>query len=291
MTTFFQNSTIEHLATILRRETVPLPWSSIVAIQPKGEKLPLFCVHPAGGLVLCYFELAQLLGKDQPFYGLQAFGMEAGQVPYSQVIDMAKYYLNEILTIQAHGPYQLTGWSFGGVVAFEMARQLQAQGETVSLLALLDTPVPSSRQGRQGTEGDAQLLVYLFAEEEISLSQDYMQTLSPDEQLNYVIEQGRRADLFPPEVDLAHAQRFLQVYKRNVGASQRYQPQSYRGKIILLKANEVEDDKSLEPDSCWGAYATQGVEIIQITGNHQNMVKLPHVQGLAEKLKHYIHAS
>ncbi|MCP3908082.1 MAG: non-ribosomal peptide synthetase, partial [Oceanicoccus sp.] len=146
LTTLFQNTTIEQLATILRKQTDPIPWSSLVAIQPKGEKPPIFCVHPAGGNVLCYLELAQHMGEDQPFYGLQAFGMEAGQVAYTQVADMAKFYLDEVKALHPHGPYQLAGWSSGGLVAFEMARQLQEQGKPVSLLALLDTAVPSTTQ-------------------------------------------------------------------------------------------------------------------------------------------------
>ncbi|MCP5003307.1 MAG: amino acid adenylation domain-containing protein, partial [Planctomycetes bacterium] len=128
LTTLFQNTTIEQFATILRKQAEPLPWSSLVAIQPKGEKLPIFCVHPAGGNVFCYLELAQHLGEEQPFYGLQSFGFEAGQVAHTHVVEMARFYLDEVQTLHPHGPYQLAGWSFGGLVAFEMAIQLQTQG-------------------------------------------------------------------------------------------------------------------------------------------------------------------
>ncbi|MCP5008189.1 MAG: amino acid adenylation domain-containing protein, partial [Planctomycetes bacterium] len=291
LATLFQNTTIGQLATILRKQTDPLPWSPLVAIQPKGEKVPIFCVHPAGGNVICYLELAEYLGIDQPFYGLQAFGVEVGQVPCPQISDMAANYLEEIQNLYPQGPYQIAGWSFGGLVAFEMARQLQAQGKSVSLLALLDTAVPSSMQGSQVPVDDAQLLVDLFAGEEITLSLEHLRQLTPDEQLNYVIEQGKEVDLFPPDVDLAQVQRFLKIYKNSVEASQRYQPHSYNGRIILFKAGDGADNESLEPDFGWGDHATGGVEIIRVPGNHQDMVKSPHVQVLTEQLKLYLQNS
>ncbi|MCP5003726.1 MAG: amino acid adenylation domain-containing protein, partial [Planctomycetes bacterium] len=213
LTTLFQNTTIEQFATILRKQAEPLPWSSLVAIQPKGEKLPIFCVHPAGGNVLCYLELAQHLGEEQPFYGLQSFGLETGQVPHTQVVDMAALYLNEVQTLHPHGPYQLAGWSFGGLVAFEMALRLQIQGKSVSLLALLDRPAPSTTQKYLGPDYNAQLLVKMFTEVDIDISLEHMKKLTPDEQLTYIIEQGKRVGLFPPDVDLAQAKRYLQTQK------------------------------------------------------------------------------
>ncbi|MCP5004257.1 MAG: hypothetical protein GY941_09995 [Planctomycetes bacterium] len=115
-----------------------------------------------------------------------------------------------------------------------------------------------------------------------------MKKLTPDEQLTYIIEQGKRVGLFPPDVDLAQAKRYLQTQKSHEEASPRYQPHSYRGKIILFKPAEGVDEESLDPDYGWGDYATEGVEIIKVPGNHRNMVKSPHVQALAEQLKKHL---
>ncbi len=145
--------------------------------------------------------------------------------------------------------------------------------------------------GRQDPEDDAQLLVDLLGGEAVSLSLEYLKTLTPDEHLTYVAEQGRKAGLFPPDVDLAYLQRLMQIFESNEEASQRYQPHSYRGKIILFKAGDGADNDSSEPDYGWGVYATEGVEIIQVPGNHQSMLKTPHVQVLAEQLKHYLHTT
>jgi len=289
LATLFQNATIEQLAIRLRQPTEGLPWSPLVAIQAVGEKPPIFCVHPVGGNVLCYFELAQQLGIEQPFYGLQAVGMEASQVPYTQVIDMAEFYLNALQTQKPQGPYQLAGWSFGGLVAFEMARLLQVQGQSVSRLVLLDTAAHSRRkEEHQEPEDDAQLL-FDFLPEEISLSLEHFRQLTLDEQLSYVIEQGKQAALFPPSVDVAQIKRLLQVVKINAEAARCYQPKLYHGQIILFQATlQPEDMPITEPDYGWKEYATAGVEIVKVPGNHRNMVKSPHVQTLAEQLKLYL---
>jgi len=138
----FQAATIEHLATIFRQHVTSAAQSSLVAIQSGGSKRPLFLIHPAGGHVFPYVHLAQCLGLDQPCYGLQAKGLEEGQELHTRIEDMATYYIKALQTVQPEGPYTLGGWSMGGVVAFEMAQQLHAQGQRVAFLALLDARIP-----------------------------------------------------------------------------------------------------------------------------------------------------
>jgi amino acid adenylation domain-containing protein len=285
LASLFQGATIEQLAVLIRQQTnhTQTPqWSPLVVIQSNGAKPPLFCVHPTGGNVLCYFDLAQSLGTEQPVYGLQAIGLEAGQVPYTQVEEMANFYLNALQTVQPQGPYRLAGWSFGGLVAYEMARQLQTQGWQVSLLALLDTVVPSVLVKQTESKDEAEFLVDLLADEGIALSLEHLRQLNPDEQLAYAIEQGQQAGQFLPEVDLAQAQRFLQLYKTNSQAARQYQPQPYQGKVTLFQASETPVDLSLESGLGWETLATDGLEIIQVPGDHQELVESKEV---AEQLK------
>ena len=108
----------------------------LVPIQLEGSRAPFFCVHPVGGNVLCYAELARQLGQEQPFYGLQASSQFNEQ---DTIEEMASRYIRSIKTCQPEGPYNLGGWSMGGMVAFEMATQLRRQGDEVALLALLDS--------------------------------------------------------------------------------------------------------------------------------------------------------
>jgi thioesterase domain-containing protein len=116
------------------------PWvpSALVAIQPSGRRPPFFCVHPAGGDVLCFQALSRHLGPEQPFYGLQSRGLEAGDEPLATIEEMAAAYRAEMSRITP-GPYHLGGWSLGGVVAFELARQLAEAGSGVALLAIVDS--------------------------------------------------------------------------------------------------------------------------------------------------------
>ena len=101
-------------------------------------------MHGAGGGVLWYKELAHLLGSNQPFYGIESPGLEDRQEPDLPLEALASFYLESVRSVQASGPYALGGYSMGGVVAFEMARQLQAQGESVAPLAILDAWSPGS---------------------------------------------------------------------------------------------------------------------------------------------------
>jgi phthiocerol/phenolphthiocerol synthesis type-I polyketide synthase E len=139
LATLFEAPTIEELAQILRRDESPAGWSSLVEIQSSGSRPPFFCIHGAGGTVLIYRELAQRLGSDQPFYGLQAIGLDASCDPLTRIEDMAALYTKEIRRKQPHGPYYIGGYCMGGTVAFEVAQQIRAQGEQVALLALFDT--------------------------------------------------------------------------------------------------------------------------------------------------------
>ena len=142
LATLFEAPTIEELARMLGEQPSVASGSSgspLVAIQPNGSRPPFFCMHPHGGNVLVYRELAKQLGDDQPFFGLQSQGLGGTQRPLSRIEDMAAIYLKEIRKKQPRGPYLLGGYCMGGTIAYEVARQLQELGEEVALLALFDT--------------------------------------------------------------------------------------------------------------------------------------------------------
>jgi amino acid adenylation domain-containing protein len=141
LATLFEAATVSQLAAILRSQTSP-SWSSLVAIQPKGSKPPLFCIHACGAHVFVYLSLVAYLDSDQPVYGLQAQGIDGTQEPYTHIEDMAAHYIKEILELEPHGPYYLLGDTLGGLIAFEIAQQLTRQGRDVGLLAMFDTACP-----------------------------------------------------------------------------------------------------------------------------------------------------
>ena len=283
LTTVFLGATVEHLAGVLRRQATPGPQSSLVAIQPGGSKRPLFLVHPAGGHVFPYVHLARLLGPDQPCYGLQARGLEDGQDPHTRIEDMAAYYIQALQTVQPTGPYLLGGWSMGGVVAFEMAQQLHAQGQRVALLALLDGRTPTPDETFPEEDSEAILLVERY----FGISFGPMESLAElpkDEQLTFMLGQAKSAGLVPAELDVSQARRIVVLLRSNLRATQNYGLQNYPGRITFFKASEMPADTSPDPTMGWSEWASGGVEVHFVPGNHANLMYAPHVEVLAKTL-------
>ena len=283
LTAVFQGSTIENLADVLRRQATPVPPSALVAIQPGGSKPPLFLVHPAGGHVFPYIHLAQLLGPDQPCYGLQARGVEDGQDPHTRIEDMATSYIQAMQTVQPTGPYRLGGWSMGGVVAFEMAQQLHAQGQPVALLAILDGRIPSLDDTFPEQDAEAISLVERYFG--ISFGPiESLTELPEDEQLAVMLEQAKGAGLIPEELDISQARRFVMLLRNDLRATQTYGLQRYPGRITFFKASETLIGASEDPTMGWTEWASGGVEVHVVPGNHANLMYAPHVEALAQKL-------
>ncbi len=139
----FDSATVAEMAARIEAEE---PSRCLVAIQPNGDRPPFFCVHDQDGHVLNFRALAKHLGDQQPFYGLQARGIDGEEVPFADADSMAAHYVREIRRIQPHGPFLLGGYSFGGRIAYLMAQKLRAAGEDVPLLALFDTYYQGGKQ-------------------------------------------------------------------------------------------------------------------------------------------------
>ena len=259
--------------------------SALVAIQPprKGqpEQLPLFCVHPAGGTVLCYAELARELGPDQPFYGLQALGLRAGEEPLRSMDEIVDHALAGLDAQGSPGPYRLAGWSFGGYVAYEMARRLAAQGRPVELLALLDTS--AALLDRAEPLDDAEILARAFQEILAVPAEELRALPTAEERLTRVIELARAAGAIPPDFDLGQARRYLAVFQANRLAMRGYRPGPYPGRLTLFRAEqgvETLGDETLG----WSTLAAE-VDVRLVPGRHEQMVRPPHVRRLAEELR------
>lgn len=288
LTTVFQGATVEALARILRVQATRGPEQPLVAIQPGGRKPPLFLVHPAGGHVFPYLHLAQFLGVDQPCYGLQARGLEDGHDPHILIEDMAAYYIQAVRTVQPKGPYLLGGWSMGGVVAFEMAQQLHAQGELVALLAIFDGRIPTPDVFFPEQDLEAISLVERY----FGISFGPMESLTElpeDDQLAFILEQAKISGLVPAELDASQARRFVALLRSDLRATQNYQLRVYAGRITFFKASETLENTSSDPTMGWSDWARGGVEVHIVPGNHANMIYEPHVEVLARKLTECLH--
>ena len=281
----FRAATVEGLAGVMRQNSLSEAPSSLVPIQPDGNKRPLFLVHPAGGHVFPFIGLAQCLGLDQPCYGLQARGVEEGQDPHTRIEDMATCYIEAIQSVQPEGPYLLGGWSMGGEIAFEMAQQLHARGQSVALLALLDARIPSTDESAADEDFEAMLMADVVRY--FGLSAEFSESLAllpRDELLGRVLEQGKRAGLIPADIEASQAHRLIELCKSDFRASRNYVLHRYPGRVTLFKAGEDLSGNLLDPTLGWSDWADGGVDVQIVPGNHATMVYKPNVEILAEKL-------
>ncbi|MEH2311073.1 MAG: amino acid adenylation domain-containing protein [Nostoc sp.] len=276
----FQYPTIEELAHFLGSSTDYLPWSALVPIKKNGNQLPVFCVHPGGGNVVCYHHLAYYLSSDIPFYGLECVGVNPENKPHTSIEKMATHYIQELQTVQPHGPYFLSGWSFGGLVAFEMAQQLSHQGEQIALLALIDTNPPYLSY--KEPVDYAFLLVELF-KDRLDLCLEELRQLEKEEQIIYVEQQAKQKNVVIEGFDFEQAPHLLKIFQINAEAVQNYKGEYYSGSIILFKASETDADLEYH----WNELV-EHIETVVVPGNHLNMVLPPHVQTLAQELEKFI---
>ncbi|MCP4656445.1 MAG: amino acid adenylation domain-containing protein, partial [bacterium] len=231
----FQGATVERLAALIWEEPGATTFSPLVEIQRGGTRLPLYCVHPVGGNVLCYRDLARALGPDQPVYGLQARGLGPDETPQHRIEEMAATYLREVRAARPQGPYALLGWSLGGLVAYEMARQLQAEGETVAMLAILD--VFARRPDDAPTLSEVEIMLAALASV-VSVPAEELADLDPDERVAVVLRKAQAAGGLPAEFGMADARRYLRVYEGGHDAIGTYSPGPYPGRVVLFRATE-----------------------------------------------------
>jgi thioesterase domain-containing protein len=207
---------------------------------------------------------------------------------------MAAYYVNAVRGVQPEGPYLLGGWSLGGAVAFEMARQMREGGQEVALLALLDSPAPTD----SGAEIDeVELLAGMADDLGLHVSAEDLRGLDSDERLSFLLERGRTRQAVPLDYDLGQARRLLHVYKTNVRALRDYRPRPTPTRITLLRASETPaagagldapHPFASDPALGWGALSTAPVEVRRVPGDHVSMLSEANVHALAAELASFI---
>ncbi len=266
-----QAPTIAQLAQLLTTEVDPENWSPMVPIQSKGSRPPLFCVHPGGGNVLCYLQLACQLGSDQPFYALQAPGVDGIRLPLGSVAAMAEEYVAAIRIVQPKGPYHVAGWSAGGVIAFEVAQQLLSAGESVAHLAILDS-------GMMYTIGIMKAVSPADQPGAIE-----MMGRPPAEQVEVFRARSAQAQLIPAEADDTLAMRIIELFEGNVRAVVDYRAQAYSGRVDLYQAAETLVPVRRLPVTEWQRVCCD-LHVHTVPGNHLSMIHQPHVRGLAAAL-------
>lgn len=275
----------------------------VVTLQGKGEKPPFFCVHPAGGIIHCYIEMAKILGKDQPFYAFQHPGIDGKSGPYVTYPKMAELYIESMLKIQPEGPYFIGGWSFGGTVAYEMAMQLRGMGKEVAMVALFDSPGPSSLyrlKGRPEFEFSgmlaflSQALGTMFGAE-IQVSVDEMRKIPPEQQLDYILD---RAVEVSGDSELGSAkealERIVDIFEVCDRGEREYEPEKCSDDLYMYRVQDLDDYEftgykehpQLESATFgWDELCQAEVKVRFVPGTHISMIFPPNVQILTEKFK------
>jgi amino acid adenylation domain-containing protein len=280
---FFQNPTIAQLARFL--EGGATRQSSLIALQSEGSQPPFFCVHPVGGTVFCYTELSRQLGPAEPFYALQSPGLNANEELLVSIPAMAAEYITLMRSVQKEGPYRLGGWSMGGVIAFEMARQLEQQGIPVELVAMIDSSVSGERSSARADVDEAQLLAHFALDlglrlDRIQLAR-YMQ--NKDEAVVRMIAEAKQQNALPADFDAVFPQRLFEIFKNNLRAAVEYVPQPYHGKIIYFEAQKHPASR-ISMARIWKNFVPGGIEVYRVPGDHYTIMKPPNIQVLARKL-------
>ena len=294
LATLFSAPTIEKLCALVDNRKAEAPrFHSLIPIRPNGTKPILFLVHEIEGSVIVFRDLVKHLDPDQPLWGVEYSGGESSS-PFLKMEDLATHYLEEIRKLQPAGPYYFLGYSFGGLLAFEMAQQLQAAGQQVKMLGMLDTflmnGVRAAEQNRTMFGSLKRKAVSLCRHVgRLAFGPDRRSYLTEDlaERLDATIGQGRQFIYGILKARGLSIPKFLLRAKDvNWFAARRYQAQFYPGRITLfraitsLKFLDMPTDRELG----WGPLAGRGVEVREIPGTHREIMREPNVTVLAREL-------
>ncbi|MFC7803310.1 non-ribosomal peptide synthetase DhbF [Bacillus subtilis] len=262
----FEAPTVAGLAERLEMGSSQSALDVLLPLRTSGDKPPLFCVHPAGGLSWCYAGLMTNIGTDYPIYGLQARGIGQREELPKTLDDMAADYIKQIRTVQPKGPYHLLGWSLGGNVVQAMATQLQNQGEEVSLLVMLDA-YPNHFLPIKEAPDDEEALIALLA------LGGYDPDSLGEKPLDFeaAIEILRRDGSALASLDETVILNLKNTYVNSVGILGSYKPKTFRGNVLFFRSTIIPEwFDPIEPDS-WKPYINGQIEQIDIDCRHKDL--------------------
>lgn len=228
-------------------------WKNLRPLRPEGTGPALVCVHGDEANEL----LPKHLDHERPFYAFIHQGKDRRKLHLQQVEDIAAHYLQELLAARPHGEFVLSGYSFGGIIAFEMAQQLRSMGREVPLLALIDAYAPDL----------------------------HVQALESDHSWRSNLKHGLMLKVSVPFIRMnrpmpakLHHHHIINIYDKAIRA---YKPKMYDGQVLILKAKEAWGPDDLG----WTIHAKQLLDLQQVPGDHYSVIKEPHVAELAFQIE------
>ncbi|MBT9393363.1 amino acid adenylation domain-containing protein [Hymenobacter sp. NST-14] len=287
----FTAPTIRELAQLLEARPAGQGWQALVPIKPQGSKPPLYLVHGMGLNVMIFNDISRRLDPEQPVYGLQAIGLDGVTEPLESIEEMATAFLEEMLAHNPTGPYALAGYSFGGLIAFEMAQQLRRLNRQVSLLGMLDSDIsdqtPPAALGLMGT--------YLHRVGWVcrSLLKQPRQTARHYQSFVRWHLQGllSRGMPQPTAGEASAAGNRRAIWEKLQAASRRYVVRPYDGVIDVFRAKDRIHSIQDREWYGWKPFARQGVRVHDCPGNHDNLLRAPNDQAFARIMQRVLDAS
>ena len=300
LATLFDRSTIFHLAELVDKGPETIEWRSLVPIRPAGTKKPLFLVHGMGLNVLLYTTVVNYLDPDQPVYGLQAKGLNGVEEPLDTMESIAAHYISEIMSVDSEGPFAMAGFSLGGRIAYEMARQLTSMGKKVSFLGLFDASADESFAHLPLLERSRHKALHLANYVAWNISNFFREKneskvailkrrwkglekkiigLDFKVDKDDIVSEGKRSEL----------PRYLRkVHKANSRADRNYVIKEYPGEVHLFKA-KIQTFYITDPVNYgWDKVAKGGVRIHEIPGEHSNTFAPPNDKYFASVLQKHL---
>ncbi|MEU1231974.1 amino acid adenylation domain-containing protein [Streptomyces sp. NPDC005828] len=286
LSTLFARPTIELLAQAVREAgSGEEGRTALVPVRTGGSRTPLVFVHPVGGDVLCYAELAELLGDDQPFYALQLPDAEL-----TSVEAMAAHYTAAVREALPEGPYRLGGWSMGGIIALEMAAQLTAAGAEVELLTVIDLMVePGPAEGAPVSD---ETLLSWFARDlaglagvEWALPPEAFDGRPPVEVLH---AEARAAGALSEDIDLDTLSGIAGRFRNNYRALLRHAPSGFAGRVVSLRA--ADGGATVETANRWMRYFPGDATLVDVPGDHYTVMRGERLRVLAGELRRALDA-
>jgi len=291
----FRAPTIEALARLIEHDDGATRWTSLVPIQPLGDRPPIFCIHGGAGTILHLEPLARLLGSDQPFYGLQSSGLYGGTVPHQTVEAMAVHYLAEMRQVHPGGPWYLAGYCFGTIVAFEIAQRLVAAGEKVKMVAMFNGPSPAwiktwgwfgnqpsirKNRPRAPRMTKTQLLMRALRDPRrfVTAAQWHGQRWYDARRTKYALARRR------PVPERVREQFFFDLHQK---AERAYEPTPYPGELLMFYGDKLYED----PELGWGGLAERGIITYAVPGEHKGNRDAMHEPGVVfvhERIREYL---
>jgi thioesterase domain-containing protein len=283
----------------LRSDTADSDSLGMIALRSLGAKRPLFLMDPAGGSAHSYYVLAKHIDHERPVYAFQRYALGGHSVAdYMTVEELARTYLAALRTVQAEGPYLLAGYSMGGTIAFEVARQLKADRQSVALLALIDSHAHFSQDN---VTSDRTLVRDLYEYigptlaasngSDWNLSWDSAESLEADEQLRRFAGYIWKERLTSAYVDELSWRSLMTTLSNSYKALENYEPRSYSGGLIVFRAmGDSEEDAEgtlccRSPDLGWQEFCSEPVTSYELRGNHMQIMREPNIHSLVSALE------